>query len=75
VVAAREVGMPAALAPAGGVVDLTVAVPDPSGGERTAICRASFATPAERARVATIGAMVRLLTDPDDLGVITLATS
>ena len=50
-------------------------IPDPSGGERTAICRASFATPAERARVATVGAIVGLLTDPENLGVITLATS
>ncbi len=73
VVALREVGVPAALVPAGGVVDMTVAISEPSGGERTAVCRASFATPEERSRVAAVGAIVGLLVDPDDPDVITLS--
>jgi hypothetical protein len=75
VLAVREVGVPAALAPAGGVVDLTVAVPDPAIGERTAICRASFATPTERERVAAVGTTVALLVDPGDPAIVTLRTS
>jgi hypothetical protein len=71
VLAVRRVGVPAALAPAGGVVDLTVALPGPAG-ERTAICRASFATPAERERVAAVGATVPLLVDPGDPAIVTL---
>jgi len=72
VLAVREVGVPAALAPAGGVVDLTVAISDPAAGERTAVCRASFVTPADRDRVATVGVTVDLLVDPGDAGIVSL---
>jgi len=72
VLAVREVGVPAALAPAGGVVDLTVAMPDPAAGERTAVCRASFATLADRDRVAAVGATVELLVDAGDPRIVSL---
>jgi hypothetical protein len=74
VAAASMVGVPAALAPGGGVVDLTVAVRGPNGAERNEVCRASFDTVAERDRAATVGAVVRLLIDPDNPDAVTLAS-